>query len=226
MKYFSFFLFVSLLVIVHSVSNAQLSFESDTLTTSGITADDFDVVLNNTVFNAAARGVNLTWEREIIELAEEWQTAVCDVNACYLPHVNSMGFELDAESDGNLDVHVYPNDTEGYAIVKVTLTDATSEDNTISAVYYFNRTVSSTSAVRITNAIKVFPNPASDIMMVEEHPAAHEVVIYSLDGKVIHSQRLAGMTPINISHLKSGNYIINILDTNGGKASTNILTKQ
>lgn len=226
MKNFTLLIFVLSLVTVHFISKAQLALQTEEIIIDGITAEDFDVAGKNIITNTSGRSVTVVWEREIIELAENWQTAVCDVNQCYLPHVNTQQFDLGSESEGNLDVHVYPNETDGYAIVKITLTDIASEDNSVSTTFYFNRTSSSSTYERITNAVKMFPNPASNMVIIEDHPKAHSVIIYSLDGRLIHQQQLAGMTEVNINQFQSGNYIVNIFDQNGVKSSTNLLTKQ
>lgn len=64
-----------------------------------------------------------------------------------------------------------------------------------------------------SNAIKIYPNPANQYLVVEL-PADEKsavVNIYSIDGKRVHSLTVAGTQPrIDISQLLSGSYFINV----------------
>ncbi len=58
---------------------------------------------------------------------------------------------------------------------------------------------------------KVYPNPTSDILTVDNFNNAESLFIYDLQGKILYSEKLGSnmtRTSINISRLQTGTYII------------------
>ena len=56
--------------------------------------------------------------------------------------------------------------------------------------------------------LSIYPNPAKDILIINNIYDNQEVTIYSIDGKVIKRINVSGETSINISDLHSGMYIV------------------
>jgi len=75
----------------------------------------------------------------------------------------------------------------------------------------------------ITNKmpLKVFPNPASDIVYIEgENNLKSRVFVYDLAGRIIHREELQnGRTPIDLSRLAEGVYALKVEDSNATHTS-------
>ena len=65
---------------------------------------------------------------------------------------------------------------------------------------------------RITEDIKVFPNPAVDYIQISNVPNVKKIVIYNILGKEIKSFQHYNNAQHDISELKIGMYIIKMLD--------------
>ncbi|HEY0031060.1 MAG TPA: multicopper oxidase domain-containing protein [Bacteroidia bacterium] len=60
------------------------------------------------------------------------------------------------------------------------------------------------------NGLKIYPNPANELISVlNENPGTRELIIFSLDGKVVLKSRIAqGNNNIDISSLSNGMYLV------------------
>ena len=68
-----------------------------------------DVVAYAKITNNTSDTLFLRWERVMNDKPESWNTAVCDKNLCYFPHVATKDFFLlPNEADQDLLVHAYP----------------------------------------------------------------------------------------------------------------------
>ena len=141
---------------------AQITITPIPVVVEGVAADAFEGIGHSTVKNLAGQLKSFTWERNVLEITDGWESAVCDKNQCYLPHVNSMSFELGPAEEGLLDVHVYPMGVEGSAVIEVTVTDDNNANQNATGVYYFNTTPSGTLDVQ-RDRFRVYPNPSNGI---------------------------------------------------------------
>lgn len=226
MRFFNFILAIAFLTGLHQLSKAQISITPNTVVIEEVDIEEFDVVAHSIFKNESNRPGTFVWERTIMEISEEWTTAVCDVNTCYNPVVSTAEFDLEAESEGILDVHVYPGGVEGGAIIKLLVYDITSEENEAIAYYYFNRQSTST-VERINNKIKTYPNPVSDQVFIEaESNLVDYVEICNIQGQVVHAQKMFSENSIFIPHIPGGNYILRMFDKDKNPLSVNLLVKQ
>lgn len=62
--------------------------------------------------------------------------------------------------------------------------------------------------------IEFYPNPASQWLTISNTNESSDVKIYSLDGKLVRTERLAPSSRMNLSDLKSGQYVIHISTEN------------
>ena len=76
------------------------------------------------------------------------------------------------------------------------------------------------SDIENVNHIQVYPNPANDILNVTFESGGYtnnEIRIYSLEGKLLLSQKLlSNQTSVDISELKTGVYIVKVTNNNSG----------
>jgi hypothetical protein len=75
--------------------------------------------------------------------------------------------------------------------------------------------------------IKVYPNPATDVLVAEHAPATENTVIniYTADGKLLISKKAAAgsvKTSVNVTSLNTGKYLIAVSDDNG-KSTMNFI---
>lgn len=65
----------------------------------------------------------------------------------------------------------------------------------------------------LSTAIKVYPNPVSEILSIDLNDVAGDikVLMYSLSGQLIKTVKLnAQKNTLNVSHLQSGMYLVNL----------------
>jgi len=72
--------------------------------------------------------------------------------------------------------------------------------------------------------IKVFPNPVSDILFIQNIASVQNIELFNIQGKSILKQSLNGKGEINMSNLHSGIYIIKV-SSNGNSSFSKIVKK-
>jgi hypothetical protein len=228
-KFLPYLLAACCMITIHQLSKAQITIVPSTVVVPEVDPQEFDVVGKSIVKNTSSRGSIFVWEREILSITEGWATAVCDLNACYPPNVNTAEFNLDAGAEGILDVHVYPDGIEGSATISVKVSDKLNpEEVNFTAIYIFNESSTSVPTVeKITNAIRLFPNPAHDWLSIEQTEAVkvHQIELINMKGQSILNQVLFGSNQIHINHLPTGKYIARLFNADGALLSANLISK-
>lgn len=219
-----YILLISVLIGVANSLTAQTVIDPNPVQLNDLDVSIPDIVAYSTVTNESTFNVNYEWVRTEIEITEGWTSAVCDKNQCYLYFVDSQEFSLAPGEEGTLDVHIYPDNIEGAAIIEVKVTDISNPDNTDTGLYLFNNTLGT--AERLTNAIKIYPNPAPNELFIENPVEVELIEFYDIRGKLHLSSQVNGSMSIDISSLSSGNYIVRMWNENNDQVSTNLLMKQ
>lgn len=209
---------------IGSFAVGQTAIEPPVVAIEGITLVDSDVAAYSEVLNQSDEAKDYMWERDVIELSEGWETAVCDLNLCHLSFVEEATFTLGANSAGTLDVHVYPNGVSGAAIVAVKVTNVNDEEDFAEGMYYFNQALSAPE--RLDNALKIYPNPAVDEFFVEGSENLERLEIYDVSGKQVKEFIGGSMNVFSVSDLDGGNYIVRMWDNSNRQISTNLLSIQ
>ncbi len=205
--------------------SSQISFLPDTVMVHNITPDITDAPGHSKVKNNGIQVKTFKWERTEIQLSEGWQSAVCDKNQCYFPEVTSKEFTLGPSEEGTMDVHVYPNNHEGAAIVQVVVTDLINVNNTATGIYFFNPSVAtSTTDVRIAR-VKVYPNPAAGVFTISENQVAAHIEVFNMAGRKMKSFNYANGDWYDISDLPRGAYFIRLIDKSAQTLVTRLLQK-
>ncbi len=194
-----------------------------------VIVDDIDYTIvdipgNSIITNESGMAHTFTWTRSIISMTETWETAVCDITMCYLPFVESQSFVLGAGAWGNLDIHVYPNNTEGSALIQIYIEDDAEPVNSATGIYYFNQALSAPE--RLSENIKTYPNPVADILNIEAGHQVHRIEIFNIEGKRMLAELVNGNSAINLSGLPSGTFILRMFDGANQQISGNLLVKQ
>lgn len=179
-------------------------------------ASEVDIVAKGFLKNESEDTVTVSWKRNIIELTDGWETAVCDRNLCYLPTFEETSAETDTNlellpgEESNFDIHVYPNGIEGAAIVDLIATDINDPNNTITGRYTFNQTTTNTQFVTKSN-IKIYPNPSAQYISLTDATAVERLMVYNIVGRAVSSFRVDSSNQYDISNLPIGIYLVRLV---------------
>lgn len=59
-------------------------------------------------------------------------------------------------------------------------------------------------------ALRIFPNPASDLVVIQSEQPVNEVVITDMQGRIVSGMRQENIRQIDIQHLQAGNYFVKV----------------
>jgi hypothetical protein len=213
------------LCLTSSIVVAQnIEFSESPVIVSNIAASDFEGVAHSTVTNTADAQRTFVWTRNVIEKTEEWWTAVCDKNLCYGPNTGSEDFILAPDEAGTMDVHAYPNSTDGSAVIEIIITDMADTTLTASNIYYFNAGPSSTTQAS-RQTIKVYPNPSNGLFSVKGGKQIASVQVFSLTGRQVKSFTFNDGQWYDISDLPTGTYLVRLVDRDAQQLVTKLMNK-
>lgn len=218
-------LFVIALFLGTTVIVAQnLDFSESPVVVTGIQSTDFEGVGYSTLTNTAAEDRSFVWTRNIVEKTETWNIAVCDNIQCYAPSTGTSNFSITANGTSPMDVHAYPNQTDGSAVVEITVTDAADDQLTLTNLYYFNTTPSSTTQAS-RQTIKVYPNPSNGLFSVKGGKQIANVQVFSLTGRQVKSFTYNDGQWYDISDLPTGTYLVRLVDRDAQQLVTKLMNK-
>lgn len=198
---------------------AQISITPNPVVVEDIDVSLFEAVGYALVKNESDETKTFIWTRNVVSIPEGWESAVCDINVCHDFGTSNEVFELAAGQEGTLDVHVYPFGIEGGAIIEVIVSEQGNWDNTATGEYYFNQTVSV--AEQLDGRIKLYPNPASDVIFIDEAYKVTNFELIDLTGKQVINTQLNGKQTVSVSHLPTGTYVARMFNEQGDRVSTN-----
>lgn len=222
-----------LFFLIFSISlSAQVTLKlTEPLGSTTALASDDDITAKGFIKNESDVEVTLMWQRNIIELKDGWETAVCDKNLCYIPSysqtsaADGTNLVLAPGEESNFDVHVYPDGTEGFAIVEVTATDITNATNTVTGRFEFNQM--STSTVDLNKAaIKIYPNPTIDFISISETDQVERLIIYNIVGRPVKLFEASYTNQYNVMDLPTGMYLVRLMGKNDRTIKTVRLSKK
>lgn len=220
MKNLLFTLFFALGLFQIANAQFQSAYElhpnpSDTITTS----DLYDSPAHAEIKNVSNATISIKWERNIINLTPDVETAVCDPVTCWSTVVNTKTFQLEPDSVGQMTVHYYnnayspPPGQAGSGIVHLKLTNLGNPADTLTAVYSYS-TLSGTRDLPASN-VKLFPNPTTDFFTLEKAEEVASMRIFALNGRIMARFEVSPNNFYSIGHLPVGNYVLSFEDKNG-----------
>lgn len=98
--------------------------------------------------------------------------------------------------------------------------DYVLDSSSVTSLYQFNTTLSSSGISQSRLKVSLYPNPVSDILNIESDTAIKSVVIYNLQGQKVKSST---QKQTNVSELARGSYTVRIQDANNGLTSHKII---
>lgn len=219
------YLLLSVALFASHTLSAQLVVDPSPVFTT-VNEAVFESVGYSFVINNADGAIDCEWERNVVSITDGWESAVCDKNLCHSWPVSSAQFTLDAGESGTLDVHVYPFNNPGGAIIEVSVTEIGNPDNTDTGVFYFNETTSV--AERLRDVVKLYPNPTTDFLFIEkgDHDDIAEVAFFNLRGQNVLQVAINQSQMIDMGRLPAGTYVARLFNNNGEHVSSNVVMKQ
>lgn len=197
-----------------------------------------DVVASAHITNNTSDSLFLRWERVVNDKPDSWNTAVCDVNLCYFPSVSTKDFVLPPNfEDGEMLVHAYPGlepggieengAVPGEATVLIRISNLNDPADTLIATYNF--TVTGSPIVSISEveleALKIYPNPASDYFRLTETQEIQQLIVYNVLGRQVKIFDVSSDQNYDISNLPNGVYLVGMIDRDQERVKTIRLQK-
>ena len=217
-------LLVFALISFTALSAQNLEFSPSPVIVQDVAAADFEGVGYALITSDVAEDRNLSWELVIVDKAAEWDVAVCDKNLCYDPLTTTQSFVLNPGEEGRMDVHAYPNNRDGFAIVELVVTDDDNADLSVSNLYYFNSDPSSTTDVT-RQQVKVYPNPSTGLFSVKAGKQLATVQVFSLTGQQVKSFTYNDGQWYDITDLPKGTYLVRLIDRDAQQLVTKLMHK-
>ncbi|UPT68041.1 MAG: T9SS type A sorting domain-containing protein [Sphingobacteriales bacterium JAD_PAG50586_3] len=170
--------------------------------------------------NNSSDNIILKWQKVSESVPQNWEAAVCDNAICYTSLIagGTMNPVLPTEY-GFVLLHITPHVNYGTAIVRYSVWDEANP--AIKDTLTFILTVDGTSSVQEDNKpqIKLFPNPASDIITITNLALGSHYMVYDGNGKtVLSGNNSTGILSFPCKGFANGTYTISI--THKGTATT------
>jgi len=210
------------------LASGQITLDPNPGVSENLDVSESDIVIYGSITNESDEVKTFTWNRAELMMTDGWGSAVCDPIQCYGVEDSSPDFDFDLEpgEPGIWDIHVYPNNIEGSAVIRVTASEVGNFSNNQTAFYYFNTNVSV--AERLNEAVKIYPNPAEELIFIDQGTTVEvsEIELYSLAGKLVVSERINSSNSVEVSTLPTGTYVARLFDADGVQVSSNVVVKK
>jgi hypothetical protein len=211
-------------------SNAQINYNPDPYSiVVPVVSDPYNNTKEDLILTVPIDTLyTLFWKMEFVNMKDEWQLQLCDLNYCYdFNAKQSSPNQPNRMERGNhlFQIGFYPRGVEGTgkAILKL------YGDNTFTKLIKeipVNLYAGTTSSRDVNiNAIRVFPNPASDYFQIANSSQVNKIVIYNVLGKEIKTLFHYSSASHDISDLKKGIYMVRLLDSKNKVIKTIRLSK-
>jgi hypothetical protein len=227
-KNFTLVIFLLAGLFTSKVIAQDLHFENDTIILAQLFHPDSAFYQVEThVINGTSGDIEGRWVREELSMPDGWTTSICDKNLCYLSWKDSANLNLVASESSIIDVRFYPAGNTGTGIVKVCYKDNANQAPSTCAVFIL--TLSTTSNDNISPAKidpVIYPNPATDNISITQVEVVSRVELMNIVGKKIKTIETNGVTKMDISDLRSGMYLLNLIDENNKVIKTVRLLKE
>ncbi len=215
------------LILISWTAFGQVSFSTADTLYKAVPAGSVDVVAYGLVDNEANQVKTYFWTRNIINITNGWECAICDKNLCYIPTVSTKEFEMGPlETGATMDVHVYPNGIDvGSAFVEMTVEDLNNSSNSTVAYYAFDSNFTGTENISQT-FFKVYPNPSAGLFTIEGDETIEEVVIYNTAGQLLKRFQYGNTAEwYDIAELPKGTYMLHLIGQDNETLSSKLISK-
>ncbi|MCB0665260.1 MAG: T9SS type A sorting domain-containing protein [Saprospiraceae bacterium] len=176
---------------------------------------EFETVAHSYITNTGEDTITIRWIRQVEAISMGWQSAICDINACYSVETDSTPSDflltLAPGDSSMLDVHIRPGGLDGSANIKVRVEDVSDPENSVTGEYLFNM-VSPTFNLK-RESLKIYPNPAVDYFQLSDYDQVQQVAVSNLVGQELRRYNVYPGSKFNVSGLQRDIYLIRLLDS-------------
>jgi len=224
MKLRTYLFFIITLFFVQ-LTVAQISIENDTIFTAVI--EEPDIVGHNSFTNQIPQLKTFKWVRNVIDITPGWSSAICDKNLCYVPSVETAELELGPGASSIIDLHLYTNSIyEGYAFIEVKIEDLANTANNAYMYFIYDSAITSVNE-QYSMQFDIYPNPGKGLFYIEDvNQAVSAVTIFDMNGKQLLQLPFEQKKWIELFHLESGNYFMQLIGRNKNVLETKMITKK
>ncbi len=220
---------LSLILLTSWSLNAQVTLSlSPDVIEMDVDPLQFETVAHSWLTNTSDETKTFRWFRIVESITTGWESAICDMNACYSTTVDSTDENTDVvlgPGDSTMiDVHVRPAGLEGDAHIKVRVMEVGNADNIIEGNYFFNQTSSSQDFNRVN--LKLYPNPTRDYFQLTDYTDLDQVILYNLVGRELRRFNAFPGSKFAVSDLTRGMYLVRLVDNRRRVVKTLRLNKR
>ena len=224
-----FLLVFTLFCIVILRGGAQVTLTlSQPVVNAAVNIDSFEVKGKSILRNTSNQTKRFVWQRNILGLANGWQSLVCDANQCWTSGTNTSPDTLVLAPNGtsNLDVYVRPNHTTGAATIELKVSEVGNPANTLTGRYLFATATGIREYSKTGSSIRIFPNPTTDYFMLNDNSdIVEKIVIYNIIGRQVKSYKALENFKYTVNDLPEGIYIVRLMNAMGNTVKTVRLNK-
>lgn len=216
---------LSVLILVFSV---QIGYSQLTASTNSISfplEEGIDTELTVYITNTSSESKTLKWTRDVTDIPQGWITFVCDTEQCYLPSTDEAEFDVAAGEEFPIKVTFRATTlAEAEFILDVFDVNNTSDKQTIT--FDVQSFAVSNDEINV-EAIKIYPNPASNFIKISNSNGIGTLEVYNLIGKKVRTfTNVDDNNLYNISDLPKGMYLIRLLDEDNEAIGTKRVSKR
>lgn len=200
-----------------------------------------DLTVYFDITNESNDQIAIKWERILEEdCVSSWDYQNCDNNQCYSSNVTSnidpeigldAPFYLGAGETFEYQYHILPRMQAGCcrAYVQFSLVD---DPTNILATTEIDIKINDPDCAIVSvndvelEALKVFPNPVSNMLQVSNNEVVETVRIYNILGTIVKEFDAKGINEFNVSDLVPGTYLVALADNDQDILKTLRITKQ
>lgn len=221
---------LALILILPLLASAQSGFDA-----YEIEVDTFfdnttqDPVAKGKICNTGASEISLYWRIEPVNVPFGWQSYFCDKNLCYGPSVIECPTDkpvvLSVGECGVMDLHLVPGASVEYGTYNVVVWEVGNPSNTLTMNYIFNSTTSTSDEVDLAN-LTVFPNPTVDYFQLSDQTGVSRIVVHDVIGKHVKDFNVVSRGIYDVSEVRNGLYVVNLLSDKNELLKSVRLTKK
>lgn len=208
-----------------------ISFVENTTPIVTGSASDFMIDVPGHIVNNSDMPIEITWERQLMNMPQNWTVQICDINQCYLEFVGSESFFLGVGDTASIKVQFRPHQIAGTGDVKI-VAKASYNNEEIEVELVYRAIAETPTGVSILNnssfSMNLYPNPVVNTLNIDIYkPEAARIEIYNLTGKRIRNIDVREMSMvIDATNLPSGMYLVSVLDNWGNILDTKRFAKK
>lgn len=168
------------------------------------------------IHNNTNQPLNIKWERIIINLPTGMRSQVCDPVTCYFATVSTKSFTLPGGAEGDMIVHFLNDVAQPFqAIIHLKVYNIDDPTQEIIAVYTYNSIASDAKEPLPAAVVKMYPNPSTEFLALENAADVHFLRVYSLEGRQVAQFNASDDHRYDISQLAPGAYVLSLEDEKG-----------